>query len=482
MRLAALLGGPLLGWLVGWLLPADFVSSSGELVTLSDATRAAAALGVWMAIWWLTEAVNISVTALLPVLMIPLWGAGTLAEACAPYAHPLIFLFLGGFLLALSMQRWGLHRRFALRVLSVVGSRPTRVIAGFMAVTAALSMWVSNTATVVMMLPIALSVLTLVGRKLDADGDGEFEGEQANLPVALLLGVAYAGSIGGIGTLIGSPPNLIAATFLSEELGVPMDFVSWMKVGLPLVVLFLPLCWWLLTRRLLPVGAAPVEGIADLLRHERESLGPVSRGEWVTLGVFCAAAALWVSRPYLGVPGLSDAGIAMGAALVLFVSPVDLRAGRFVLEWETARGVPWGTLLLFGGGLSLAGALSATGVTELIGSFTAGLSGLPGWLVVGVVAALVIFLTELTSNTATTATLVPVLAGLAGGLGLAPAELVIPAALAASCAFMLPVATPPNAIVYGSGKVPLQQMIRAGLWLNLIGIVLITLLAALLIR
>jgi sodium-dependent dicarboxylate transporter 2/3/5 len=399
-------------------------------------------------------------------------------EAAAPYAHPLIFLFLGGFLLARAMEKHGLHRRLALFVLSRVGEGRRAVVAGFMGVTALLSMWVSNSATAIMMLPVAVSVIEVV------EG-GEAEGRVAGdgFAVALLLGIAYAASIGGIATPIGTPPNLFLLSFLADELDRPISFVGWMGMALPLVLVFLPLSWWLLTRVLHPVSAQRIEGSGERVAAARVRLGALSRGERVVGGVFGLAVTLWLTRPLLNglelggvqpLAGLTDAGIAMLAAMLLFVVPTNLREREFTLDWPTAAGLPWGVLLLFGGGLSLANAIGANGVGELLGGFAAHFAGAPAWLVVALVVVGVVFLTELTSNTATTATLVPILAAAAPGLGLDPMLLIVPTAVAASCAFMLPVATPPNAVVFSSGRVGIPEMSRAGLWLNLIGTGLVT--------
>jgi sodium-dependent dicarboxylate transporter 2/3/5 len=476
-----LFAGPLLAALLFAVLPDSYLDAAGEVTPFTAAGRTTAALAVWMAVWWLTEAIDISATALLPLAVLPLTGATSMRTAAAPYAHELIFLFMGGFLLALAMQRWGLHRRIALRALRAVGDRPAAIVAACMGVTALLSMWVSNTATAVMMLPVACSVIDLV--------EGQTGDHSRHFALALLLGIAYSASIGGIATPIGTPPNLFLLSYLNESHGIEVSFVRWMGVALPLTAVFLPLTWWLLTRVLHPVGSRRIEGSRALVRQSLGQLGKLSRPERIVLCVFLSACALWMLRPVLGeltlfglrpFTHLSDPAIAMGAALALFVAPAGEARGEkdeeqdFVLDWHTARELPWGILILFGGGLSLASALRANGVAELLGAQVAGLSAVPGPLLVLAVVAGVVFLTELTSNTATAATLVPLLAALAPGLGLDPLMLAVPAALAASCAFMLPVATPPNAIVFGSGRVTIADMSRAGLWLNLIGIVLIT--------
>jgi len=473
--------GPLLGLALGLVLPDAYVGPDGASVGFGVAGRATAGVAAWMAIWWLSEAIPLYATALLPLVSFPLLGVRSMKATAEPYAHPLIFLFLGGFLIALTMERWGLHRRFALVSLRLVGERPTHMVGGFMVVTAVLSMWSSNSAAAILMLAVATSVIKLVASRVDVEDNDE---RSHPFALALLLGVAYAASIGGIATPIGTPPNLFLLSYAEENLGRPISFVRWMGVGSSVVVVFLPLAWWLLVRVIFPPGIERVEGGGAAVGRALAALGPMSRGERTTLVVFGATASLWLTRPLLvgaevaGVrplAGLEDAGIAMLGALALFVIPVDRRAGVHALDWEHAVRVPWGVLLLFGGGLSLAAAMQANGVGPLLGSQLGALAGWSSWVLVLAIVTGVVFLTELTSNTATTATLVPILAGLAPGLGHDPLLLAVPAAIAASCAFMLPAATPPNAAIFGSGLVTIRDMSRAGLWLNGVGIAVVTL-------
>ena len=486
--------GPMLAVVMYSLLPDSYRTTAGDVVGFSPAGRATCAVGLWMAVWWMTEALPIYVTSLLPLCAFPLCGAASIGKAASPYAHELIFLFMGGFILALSMEKWGLHERFAYGVLRLVGTNPRRVVLGFMVTTAFVSLWVSNTATAIMMLPIALSVIELVaGRKEHRDaeaGGAGGGGHEDNFAICLLLGLAYAASIGGIGTLIGTPPNLFLASYIENQLGRDVSFVRWMALGVPLVAVFLPATWFLLTRIIYPIRLGDIEGGAEFIRERARGLGPMKRGEWATVVVFGLAATAWISQPLLGkvqVAGatplgrLTDTGIAMIAAMLLFAIPVDIKARRFVMDWETAARLPWGVLLLFGGGLSLAAAIDQNGVSEFIGSRVAGFGGLPPLALVAVVTAIVVFLTELTSNTATTATFVPILAAVAPGLGVSPFLLIVPAAIAASCGFMLPAGTPPNALVFGSGHLRIGQMVKAGLWLDLVGVVLITFLCYLLV-
>lgn len=434
---------------------------------LSEKAWLTVGLAVLMAVWWSTEAIPIPATSLLPILLIPLLGIDTLAKATAPYANPTIFLFLGGFLLGLAMQRWNLHRRIALATLLAVGNQPIRQIAGFMIATAFISMWVSNTATSIMMLPIGLSVIGLLVA-------GSDEKESARFAVALLLGIAYSASVGGIATLIGTPPNALLAAFMRENYDVEIGFGQWMLLGLPLSIGMLIFIWWSLTRKGFQLAGGDSRG---LLEKEMTDLGPMSRAEKMVAVVFVGAALAWIFQPVLAdyVNGVNDTSIAMAAAIALFLIPVDLRERVFLMDWEQANKAPWGVLLLFGGGLSLAGVIGASGLAEWIAGSLGTFDALPLLLMIALVVAVIIFLTEITSNTATAAAFLPLLGALAVAQGLSPEMLAIPAAVAASCAFMMPVATPPNAIVFGTGQLPIQAMIKAGFVLNLFGVLLVSL-------
>ena len=432
----------------------------------------AAAVAVLMALWWMTEAIPIPATALLPLVLFPVLGVASPAAAAAPYGNPLIYLFLGGFLIALGMERWQLHRRLALTIIQAMGTRPARIVAGFMLASAALSMWISNTATAMMMLPIGVSVIELVERP--AAGDDPRHGR--NFAVALLLGIAYGCSIGGMGTLIGTPTNALLAAFLVDSYQLQLGFLQWMLVALPLVVAGLVLTWLVLTRLVFPLRVAEVPGSRELVAGELAALGPMSTPEKKVAAVFALTAGLWVTQPLLErwVSGLSDTGIAVAGALLLFLLPAGGSDGGRLLDWTATSRLPWGVLLLFGGGLSLAAAINQSGLAGWIGGGVGELSSWPLLAIVMLVALLIVFLTELTSNTATAAAFLPVLASVAGGLGRDPLLLLVPATLAASCAFMLPVATPPNAIVFGSGHISIPQMARAGVVLNLIFWVLVS--------
>ena len=451
---------------------------------LSNEGWLTAAVALLMATWWMTEALPIEATALLPLGLFPALGVLDAQAAAAPYADRMIFLFMGGFFIAVTMQKWGLHKRIALSIIAFVGTSPNRIVLGFMLATAFLSMWISNTATVAMMLPIGLAVSEMF-KPLDQKGPYEFG-------IALMLAVAYAASIGGVSTLIGTPPNAALAGAASQLLDIQIGFVEWMGVGLPFTVIMLPITWLLLTRVLYPPGNLSGDAGA-LVEQERRGLGKISRGEKLTALVFGLTALAWVLRQEktfgeLTIPGLQtwipflhDSTIAMLAAIVLFILPVDWRKGEFVLDWPTARRIPWGVLVLFGGGLSLARAMDQSGLAAWIGSVVGAMETVPTIVIIASVVTLVVFLTELTSNIATTNMAMPVMAGAAVGLDIAPLMLMTTAALAASMAFMLPVATPPNAIVFGSGYITVPQMARAGLVLNLCAIVAITLIGSFLI-
>lgn len=469
--------------------------------------RTVAAVGVLMAVWWMTEAIPLSATALLPIVLFPTLTSISAVDATSPYANTIVFLFLGGFLIAIAMQKWNLHRRIALLTLRAIGTSPRRIILGMMVSTAFLSMWVSNTATTLMMLPIAMSVLTLVversthlsdddsvddvGGHLAAGGSITSAVKDRNVQlfgVALVLSVAWSASIGGLGTLLGSPPNAIVAGYVQKEFGRSIGFLEWMQLALPLVVVFLAIAWLLITRVLYRFDLQEVPGGKEMIDGQLREVGRMNLGERMVLTVFVGAAAFWVlpglisripavesAAPWLG--GFNDTVIAIAAGIILFFLPGD-RDGQRVLEWEDAEtGLPWGVLLLFGGGLSLAGAVAESGLDSWIGGQVEALGALPAILLVAAIVLLVLFLTEVTSNTATAATFIPVLGGVALGIGADPMTLLIPAAFAATCAFMLPVGTPPNAIVFGTGTVTIRQMVRGGFVLNIVGVLLITLLS-----
>lgn len=468
--------GPLLFFLM-LLLPAPGgMSVEGQRV---------AAVALLMATWWITEALPLAATGLLPIVLFPLLGVMTTANATAPYANHVIFLYIGGFMIALAMQRWGLHKRIALAIVELVGTAPRRMVLGFMLATGFISAWLSNTATVMMMLPIGIAILSML--------EGEKRGP---LGAALMLGIAYAASIGGVATLIGTPPNAIFAAAASEIVGRKVGFVQWMIVGVPIAVVLLFVSWFVLVRILfrLPAGTPADHTARDAVRSQRAELGRMVLGERVVATVFALTALLWILLDPkqigdLEIPGITtwmpmvtDSSIAIAGALVLFMFPASRERRTFVLDWEWAAKLPWGVLLLFGGGLSLARGFETSGLAAWIGDQVTNFAGLPPLALVAVVATLFVFLSELTSNTAIATMGMPVMAGVAAGIGADPLVLMAVATLGSSLAFMMPAGTPPNAIVFGTGRVTIAQMARAGIWLNVISILLLTLFAPLISR
>ena len=438
---------------------------------LEFAGWAAIALLAWMAVWWITEAVPPAVTALLPLVVLPLVGAATPVAAAAPYADPVIFLFIAGFMLAAAVEKWGLHSRIAFNIALRAGASPRRLLLGFLVATAALSMWISNTATALMMMPIALGVARALPPRVE--GAIPFAG-------LLALAVCYGASIGGIGTPVGSPTNLVAMGFLERE-GMAVSFPQWMAMAVPVMLAMLVIVAVLLALR---APRATEAGRGDELgggRHVIEdalaALGPRTGPETRVGIVFGLVALGWMARPLLvdipGLGALSDLGVALIGVLALFVLPSGRQPGEVLLDWGTAERIPWGIALLFGGGLSLAAAMQANGVTGWLAGQLDWVGALGPFLILLVIVALVIFLTEVASNTAVLTALLPVVAALAVAIGQPPLQLAVGAAIGASMAFMLPIATPPNAIAYASGTIPITRMMRVGLWLNLIGIVLI---------
>ncbi|KHD24935.1 anion transporter [Vibrio caribbeanicus] len=432
-----------------------------------DAWRTAG-LAFWMASWWISEAVPIPAASLLPLVVVPVVGIASIKQVAAPYAHPLIFLFLGGFLISIAMERWNLHRRIALKTMLYAGSKPSIQVLGIMLVTAFLSMWMSNTATAVMMLPIALSVIKIV---TDRDPNNNQFGK------AMLLAIAYGASIGGIATLIGTPPNALMAAYLSDSYNIEIGFGQWMMLGLPLSIVLLVFTWLWLTKFSYKVDQAGEVSSKSVFKDQLDKLGAMSAGEKKVLFIFAFAALGWIFRPYIAKAtgiGLSDTGVAMMAAILLFALPVKSGSNQRVLDWESAKSVPWGILILFGGGLALAAKIKSSGLAEYIALQIQGADTISLVMGILIVTALITFLTEITSNTATAAGFLPLLGPVAESITGTPMVWVIPAAIAASCAFMMPVATPPNAIVFGSGQLKMGDMIRAGFLLNIVAIALIT--------
>lgn len=447
---------------------------------LDRSAEIVAAIAVLMAIWWATEALPLPVTALLPLIVFPLVDVLSAKEAAAPYANPIIFLFLGGFLVALAIERCGLHRRIALNIFKRMGHSGARLVGGFMAVAALLSMWISNTSTTLMLFPIAMSLGWVVAETTPGLSDTE----KKDFTIALLLGLAYGASIGGVATLVGTPTNVFMVGFLQSEYGIDIPFARWMMIGVPATLVLLPIGWLLLTKVLFKVSFVSSDATKAVLSKRLSDLGAMSRAEKRTAILFALLVVGWVLRKQIaaatGLTGLTDTGVAMLAALAAFIIPSGTD-DKALVDWADTKRLPWGVLILFGGGLSLAAALSSSGLTLWLGQQLAPLGAINHVVLVVAITAMVVFLTELTSNVATTATLLPIMAALAVELGIDPLVFVVPVTLAASCAFMLPVATPPNAIIFSTGHVSIKDMMRAGFGLNIISIILLSLWAVYLV-
>jgi sodium-dependent dicarboxylate transporter 2/3/5 len=441
---------------------------------MSPEAQRAAAVALLMASWWICEAIPIYATALMPLALFPLLGVLNYKGAARPYGDHIVFLMMGGFFIAQAMQKWNLHRRIALHTIRLIGKSPRRMILGFMVATAFLSMWISNSATTVMMLPIAVSVIMHLESSTRLS---------KAFSTALVLSIAYGASAGGMGTLIGTPPNAVFAGQVQKLFpqAPAVTFNQWLLIGIPITCIFLPVMWLLITRVLFRIKEKRFEVDHDVILEELENLGKMSKGEKSVLVVFSITVFLWMSRPLwsrlLPEPDMiGDATIAILMSIVLFALPVDLSNREFALDWQWARGIPWGVLVLLGGGYSLAHGVQESGLALWIGNQLAFLGGVPPVFMVIIVCLLLTFLTEITMNTSTTNLMMPVMASTALAIHVHPFLLMLPATLSASCAFMLPAATPPNAIIFGSGKITIPQMARAGIVMNFIGVILITVL------
>ncbi|WP_024948125.1 SLC13 family permease [Helicobacter pylori] len=518
VRLLGLIGGALIALIIYYALNAQLPHIVEEIPKLHSlnykAMPVVAGVAVLMGIWWMTEAIDLPATALLPLVLFSVFSVDQFSSVSSSYASPIIFLFMGGFILALSMQKWNLHTRIALSIILLVGTSPRRLILGFMIATGFLSMWVSNTATAVMMLPIGMSVLQLVAKLVGKEnasnswhqkeeitkahggimGNIVHKGKditqviqektiiyRTNFSICLMLGIAYAASIGSLGTLIGTPPNALLAGYMKTAFNIEIGFAQWMVFGTPLAFIMLILAWLLLTYVIFPLKIKEIPGGKEVIRAELKKLGRLSWAE-ISVGVIFILASLgWIFLDTIlkswGVKiDKIDSVIAMGVSALLFILPANNQGDRLI-DWGVAKKLPWDVLLLFGGGLALSTQFSKTGLSLWIGHLVSSFSHLPILFIIFMVTLMVIFLTEITSNTATAAAFLPVIGGVAMGMGYENHQsllLTIPVALSATCAFMLPVATPPNAIAYGSGYVKITDMIKAGLWLNLVGVVLIS--------
>jgi len=454
--------GPLF-FLILFFFPKEIISPLAQKVF---------AVAAWMIVWWITETVSISVTALLPLVLFPVIGIMDIDTVSAKYGHKIIFLFFGGFVMALALERVGLHKRIALNIVRATGSSPDRVVLGFMIATALLSMWISNTATTVLMLPIAVTLIDLLKKD-----DDEFTSSDKNFALSLLLAIAFSANIGGVATLIGTPPNSAMASILSKEFQIEISFARWMMIGLPFSLVMLVVCYFVLVKWFYPSRLSEIKDAAKLLDDEIEKLGPVSREEYLVMIVFALAIVAWILKRNINglVPGLDlhDTSISMIAAFAMFTVPAYFRKGTFLLDWKDTTRLPWGILILFGGGLALAGALAEAGIIKMTSEWIASQEGLSVFVVIVALITLMLFMTELMSNIGLVTIFIPVVCGIAGGLEVPILHVAIPVTMASSCAFMLPMATPPNAIVFASGHIQVAQMARVGVVLNLLAIVVL---------
>ncbi|WP_430909288.1 SLC13 family permease [Maribacter sp. 2-571] len=463
-RKIGLILGPIL-FLINTLKPLEFVSEHGDKVI---------AIALWMIVWWITEAVSISVTALLPLLLFPLLKVMPIAEVGANYGSPIVFLFFGGFVLALALEKVNLHKRIALGIIKITGTSPDRVVLGFMIATATLSMWISNTASTVVMLPIATSVIRL----LIDDADG-FTKDDNNFALSVMLGIAFSANAGGIATVIGTPPNSVMIGLLENEYDIQISFLKWMAVGLPFSVVMIAISYVVLVKWMFPNSKKTFGASKEIIQNELDALGNVSGKEKMVLGIFGVTVFLWVFRTvlnqlFIGLK-LNDTMISIFAALALFTIPYNLKKGDFIIQWKDTSKLAWGILILFGGGLALAKGMSVSGIVDVVANAIAS-SDISALFTAVLLIFLMLFMTELMSNVALVAVLGPVIAGIAIGLDVPLLHMLIPVTMASSCAFMLPMATPPNAIVFASGYVKVYDMARVGIVLNFVAVLLLVLL------
>lgn len=434
-------------------------------------------MALWMVIWWIGEAVPVPVTALLPLVLLPYLGVFNIAQSTAPYANPIIFLFMGGFMIALALEKHKLHLRIALNILKLTGTSGDGIILGFMISTALLSMWISNTATAVMMLPVALSVIELLRDNKNSGKDKKRE----RFALALMLCIAYAANIGGTMTLIGTPPNIVMAGYLKEILDYEIQFVQWLGIGLSVGITLLILTYFLLIKVLFPNKLEHIPNSEELIRKEIDDLGPISNAEWKVISIFSLTALAWIFKVQInslfGADLLMDSATAMSGGLLMFIVPQSFKHARFLLSWEDMKKLPWGILLLFGGGMCLARSLEEVGLIQKVGQLVMEMQGLHIFIMVLLVTVLVLFLTEIMSNVALVTIFIPVAIGIAGGLSIDPLLLVVPATLASSCAFMMPISTPPNAVVFASGHIRMRDMMKTGWLLNIAASLVIAIMA-----
>ena len=454
--------GPLAFFLVKFFYNPEGLSNEGLSILAST---------LWVAIWWITEAVPIYVTALIPIILFPLSGGLELKQTTAAYGHKFVFLFVGGFILAIAIEKWKLHKRIALNIIGLVGTKKSNIILGFMIATAFLSMWISNTATAVMILPVGLAIISQL-----KDNPKTIENENLVFGKTLMLAIAYSASIGGMATLIGTPPNLVLAGVIKTSYNIEINFLQWMSFGLPISIFLLIICWKYLTSVAYKFDNQNFDSGMNEINDQLKSLGKISYEEKSVMIIFIATALAWITQSFIikkYIPEIDDTIIAIIAAVTLFILP-NKKGDKKLLAWEDAVKLPWGILLLFGGGMALAKGFDSSGLAIWIGSQMSFFDAIPLLALLLFLVAMVNFLTEITSNLATTAMLLPVLVALAETIGVNPYYLLVGATVAASCAFMLPVATPPNAVVFGSKILKIDDMIKKGFWMNLISIFVLT--------
>lgn len=426
-------------------------------------------VGLWMIIWWITEAVPIPVASLLPLILFPSLGVMNMTESAAPYANPSIFLFMGGFMIALALEKHKLHERIAINLIRFTGTSGNGIILGFTLATGLISMWISNTATALMMLPIGVSVITLLSRTDSPGGESMTKGER-NFALALMLSIGYASSLGGMATIIGTPPNVVFVGFVKQFYNYDVSFFRWMIIGVPIALVTMFSCYWLLTRVLYPNHIERVAGSDELIASKLKELGPLRREEKLTLAVFSVTSFFWIFQQGLnsliGQDVFNDTNIAVTGGVMMFLVPTNFSSGKFLLTWDDTRSLPWGILLLFGGGICLAKGMESTGIIKAIGDGIASRQGIPLWQIMLLLTIASVVLTEFMSNVALVTIFVPVVFGIAEGLNLDPVALAVPVTFAASCGFAFPISTPPNAIVFSSGYIKMKDMVRAGLLLD----------------
>ena len=471
IKLFSLILGPILFTVIN-LLPAP------EL--LNPVAWKVISVAIWMITWWTTETVPLPVTALIPLLLFPLLGVFEIREAAASYAHPVIFLFMGGFMIALGLEKRNLHLRIALNLIKFTGTHPDGIILGFMLSTAFISMWISNTATTVMMLPIAMSVISLLREEEENHATKSFR----RFALSLLLGIAYAANIGGAMTIIGTPPNVVSIAYVRDLLEIDLTFAKWLIIGLPVGAFLIGATYLLMTKIIYPSGIKNFEASEKLIDDKIKVLGAVSKEEMAVTVVFITTALCWIIRQpinnLIGSNLLNDTVIAMAGGVLMFIIPVDIKKGEYLLDWESTKRLPWGILILFGGGICLAGGLESGGLVQLIGELIAGQREINIWILVLILTSIMLFMTEIMSNVALCVIFIPVVIGITQGFGYNPLLAVIPATLSASYAFMMPVSTPPNAIVFSSGQIKMREMMVIGVFLNILAIAVLMLAAFLL--